>query len=111
MSPIAYFLGKRKGIGIATWFTFGILGISTILVILPAITITNTHPFYSESYIWSQFGNFGLKLDGLSSQFAITIYALSAVICIFSREYMVKKIAGQFDGVDGSQSPSNCRTI
>jgi NADH-quinone oxidoreductase subunit M len=107
MSPIAYFLAKRKGIGIATWFTFGILGISTILVILPAITITNTHPFYAESYIWSQFGNFGLKLDGLSSQFAITIYALSALICIFSREYMVKKIAGQFDGIDGSPSPSS----
>ena len=46
MSPIAYFLAKRKGIGLVTWFTFGTLGISTILVILPAITITNANPFY-----------------------------------------------------------------
>ncbi|MGE3859317.1 MAG: NuoM family protein [Nitrososphaeraceae archaeon] len=107
MSPIAYFLAKRKGIGLVTWFTFGILVISTILLIFPAITISNTNPFYAESYTWSQFGNFGLKLDGFSSQFAITIYALSAVICIFSREYMVKKIAGHFDSLDGSSSEKN----
>jgi proton-translocating NADH-quinone oxidoreductase chain M len=101
LSPLAYFIGKRKGVRIVTWFSFGILVISTIFLIIPAITISNENPFYAESYIWSQFGNFGLKLDGFSSQFAITIYALSAVIAIFSREYMVRKIAGNFDNLKG----------
>jgi proton-translocating NADH-quinone oxidoreductase chain M len=104
LSPLAYFIGKRKGVRIVTWFSFGILVVSTILLVIPAITISNENPLYAESYIWSQFGNFGLKLDGLSSQFAITIYALSAVIAIFSREYMVSKIAGNFDNLS---SPSN----
>src|SRR5215216_1027603 len=99
LSPLAYFIGKRKGVRIVTWFSFGILVISTILLVIPAITISSEHPLYTESYIWSQFGNFGLKLDGLSSQFAITIYALSAVIAIFSREYMVSKIAGNFENL------------
>src|SRR5215218_1772348 len=102
LSPLAYFIGKRKGVRIVTWFSFGILVISTILLVIPAITISREHPLYAESYIWSQFGNFGLKLDGLSSQFAITIYALSAVIAIFSREYMVSKIAGNFDNLRSS---------
>jgi len=102
LSPLAYFIGKRKGVRIVTWFSFGILVISTILLVIPAITISSEHPLYAESYIWSQFGNFGLKLDGLSSQFAITIYALSAVIAIFSREYMVSKIAGNFDNLRSS---------
>jgi len=102
LSPLAYFIGKRKGVALVTWFSFGILVVSTILLVIPAITISNENPVYAESYIWSQFGNFGLKLDGLSSQFAITIYALSAVIAIFSREYMVRKIAGNFDNLSYS---------
>jgi NADH-quinone oxidoreductase subunit M len=104
VSPLAYFIGKRKGVRIVTWFSFGILVISTILLVIPAITISNENPVYAESYIWSQFGNFGLKLDGLSSQFALTIYALSAVIAIFSREYMVSKIAGNFDNLRSSNT-------
>lgn len=102
LSPLAYFIGKRKGVNLVTWFSFGILVVSTILLVIPAITISNENPVYAESYIWSQFGNFGLKLDGLSSQFAITIYALSAVIAIFSREYMIRKIAGNFDNLNNS---------
>ena len=104
LSPLAYVIGKRKGVHIVTWFSFGILVISTILLVIPAITISNENPVYAESYIWSQFGNFGLKLDGLSSQFALTIYALSAVISIFSREYMVSKIAGNFDNLRSSNT-------
>jgi NADH-quinone oxidoreductase subunit M len=102
LSPLAYFIGKRKGVYLVTWFSFGILVISTILLVIPAITISNENPVYAESYIWSQFGNFGLKLDGLSSQFAIAIYALSAVIAIFSREYMVSKLAGNFYNLSNS---------
>ena len=104
LSPLTYFIGKRKGVNIVTWFSFGVLVISTILLIIPAITISKENPLYEESYIWSQFGNFGLKLDGFSSQFAITIYALSAAIAIFSRDYMVRKIAGNFDSLRSSTS-------
>jgi proton-translocating NADH-quinone oxidoreductase chain M len=107
LSPLAYFLGKRKGVRIVTWFSFGILVISTILLVIPVFSISNENPFYQESYLWSQFGNFGLKLDGFSSQFAITIYVLSAVIAIFSKDYMVRKIAGNFDNLYSSSSKNN----
>ncbi|MGI0001085.1 MAG: complex I subunit 4 family protein, partial [Nitrososphaeraceae archaeon] len=51
-----------------------------------------------------------LKLDGFSISFAVTIYVLSAVIALFSREYMVRKIAGHFDNLDMS-SPSSSNNI
>ena len=107
LSPVAYFLGKRKGVRIVTWFSFGVLVLSTFLLIIPLFNISDTNPFYQESYSWSQFGNFGLKLDGFSSQFAITIYVLSAVIAIFSKDYMVRKIAGNFDNLSNSTSKNN----
>jgi len=107
LSPLAYYLGKRKGVRIVTWFSFGVLTFSTILLVIPLFSISNENPFYQESYIWSQFGNFGLKLDGLSSQFAVTIYVLSAIIAIFSKDYMVRKIAGNFDNLSNSISKNN----
>jgi proton-translocating NADH-quinone oxidoreductase chain M len=106
LSPLAYFLGKKRGAGVVTWFSFGTLVICTILLIIPILTLSKENPVYEESYVWSQFGNFGLKLDGFSITFAVTIYILSAVIAIFSREYMIKKIAGQFDNLEKPNSHS-----
>src|SRR5687768_211637 len=100
LAPLSYFLGKKRGANFVTWFSFGTLVLSTILLIIPALTISEENPVYEESYVWSQFGNFGLKLDGFSISFAVTIYVLSAVIALFSREYMVRKIAGHFDNLD-----------
>lgn len=107
LAPLSYFLGKRRGTSFVTWFSFGILVISTILLIIPAITISEQNPVYEETYAWSQFGNFGLKLDGFSTTFAVTIYVLSAVIAVFSREYMVRKIAGDFDNIEMLNPLSN----
>jgi NADH-quinone oxidoreductase subunit M len=47
---------------------------------------------YVESYAWSQFGNFGLRLDGLSLPFALIIYILCTVLALYSKPYMVHKI-------------------
>lgn len=99
LSPAAYFIGKRRGVKSATWFTFGVLLLSTILIIIPILSLSSENQVYLESYKWSQFGNFGLKLDGFSSPFAITIYILCTVLVFFSRSYMTKKIAGQFDNL------------
>lgn len=99
LSPVAYFIGKRRGVKSVTWFTFGVLFLSTILIIIPVLGLSSENPIYQESYKWSQFGNFGLKLDGFSSPFAITIYILCTVLVFFSRSYMTKKIAGQFDNL------------
>ena len=41
LSPLAYFIGKRKGVRLVTWFSFGILAVSTILLVIPAITISH----------------------------------------------------------------------
>ncbi|KAA2279746.1 complex I subunit 4 family protein [Candidatus Nitrosocosmicus agrestis] len=101
LSPVVYFLGKRKGINITTWLTFGILAISTILVIIPSIGL-GSGGNYQEIFDWSQLGHFGLKLDGLSIPFAITIYLLSTIIVIYSKPYMVRKILIQFDQVKNS---------
>ena len=106
LAPLSYFLGKKRGANFVTWFSFGTLVLSTILLIIPALTISEENPVYEESYVWSQFGDFGLKLDGYSISFAVTIYVLSAVIALFSREYMVRKIAGHFDNLEMSSPPS-----
>lgn len=101
LSPVVYFLGKRKGINITTWLTFGILAISTILVIIPSIGL-GSGGTYQEIFDWSQLGHFGLKLDGLSIPFAITIYLLSTIIVLYSKPYMIRKILIQFDQVRNS---------
>ena len=106
LSPVVYFLGKRKGINITTWLTFGILAISTTLVIIPCIDL-GSGGSYQEIFEWSQLGHFGLKLDGLSIPFAITIYILSTIIVIYSKPYMVRKILIQFDQLKNSRSTTD----
>ena len=95
-SPVAYFLGKRKGINILTWFSFGTLGLSTILLVIPSLGL-GSGGTYQEIYQWSQLGHFGLKLDGLSIPFAITIYVLSTVMVFYSKPYMTRKILREYD--------------
>jgi NADH:ubiquinone oxidoreductase subunit 5 (subunit L)/multisubunit Na+/H+ antiporter MnhA subunit len=96
VSPVAYFIGKQKGINIATWFSFGILAISSVLLIIPTINL-GSGDTYQETLTWGQLGNFGLRLDGLSIPFALTIYILSTVVVLYSRPYMVRKILNDYD--------------
>lgn len=103
LSPVVYFLGKRKGINITTWLTFGTLAISTVLVIIPSIGLSSGGS-YQEVFDWSQLGHFGLKLDGLSIPFAITIYLLSTIIVIYSKPYMVRKILLQYEQLKSSSN-------
>jgi proton-translocating NADH-quinone oxidoreductase chain M len=91
-SPISYILAKKVGITATTWFSFGVLAISTGLIFIPAITLTSGQSAYVESYPWSQFGNFGLRLDGLSLPFALIIYILCTVLALYSKPYMIHKI-------------------
>src|ERR687887_768114 len=92
LSPVSYILGKRIGINAVTWFSFGILAISTGLLFIPALTLKGGQSAYVESYPWSQFGNFGLRLDGLSLPFALVIYILCTVLALYSKPYMIHKI-------------------
>jgi proton-translocating NADH-quinone oxidoreductase chain M len=101
LSPAVYFLGKRKGINITTWLTFGILAISTTLVIIPSIDLESGGS-YQEVFDWSQLGHFGLKLDGLSIPFAISIYLISTIVVIYSKPYMTRKILLQYGQVKNS---------
>jgi len=103
LSPVVYFLGKRKGINITTWLTLGILAISTALVIIPSIDL-GSGGSYQEVFDWSQLGHFGLKLDGLSIPFAITIYLLSTIVVIYSKPYMIRKILLQYEQVKSSSN-------
>ncbi|HJR46725.1 MAG TPA: NADH-quinone oxidoreductase subunit M [Nitrososphaeraceae archaeon] len=103
LSPVVYFLGKRMGINITTWLTFGILAISTVLVIIPSIDL-GSGGSYQEVFDWSQLGHFGLKLDGLSIPFAITIYLLSTIVVIYSKPYMKRKILLQYEQVKSSSN-------
>ena len=87
LSPLAYYIGRKSGPNVATWFTFGLLLYCTILVIVSAISGT-----YEEHYPWTDlFGEFGLLLDGLASPFAIIIYVLSTILVLYSKPYMVHK--------------------
>lgn len=94
LAPVAYGIGRKAGVNIATWFTFGALAVSTGLLAVPAMGIYNgTQEVYTESYIWGQFGNFGLRLDGLSLPFALIIYILCTVLVLYSKPYMVHKVS------------------
>lgn len=104
-SPVAYFLGKRKGINILTWFSFGILGLSTIFLIIPSLGL-GSGGTYQEIYPWSQLGHFGLKLDGLSIPFAITIYVISTVMVFYSKPYMTRKILREYDKTKAATADS-----
>ena len=93
LSPLAYILGRKLGTNFATWFSFSILAISTILLMIPAMSLkSGSLEGYQESYQWSQFGNFGLRLDGLSLPFALIIYILCTVLALYSKPYMIHKI-------------------
>ena len=93
LSPLAYILGRKLGANFATWFSFSVLAASTILLLIPAIGLkTGSHEGYQESYQWSQFGNFGLRLDGLSLPFALIIYILCTALALYSKPYMIHKI-------------------
>ena len=102
-SPVSYFLAKKAGINITTWFSFGVLAISTGLLFIPAMTLTSGQSAYVESYPWSQFGNFGLRLDGLSLPFAMIIYILCTVLALYSKPYMMHKIMEDMEGRVGEQ--------
>ena len=81
--------------------TFGILAISTTLLIIPSIDL-GSGGSYQEVFDWSQLGHFGLKLDGLSIPFAVSIYLLSTIVVVYSKPYMTRKILLQYEQVKNS---------
>jgi proton-translocating NADH-quinone oxidoreductase chain M len=99
LAPVAYAIGRKAGAKSATWFSFGALAVSTGLMLIPAIGVyTGQQTVYVEQYVWGQFGNFGLRLDGLSLPFALIIYILCTVIALYSRPYMVHKVKEDLPG-------------
>ena len=99
LAPVAYAIGRKAGAKPATWFSFGALAVSTGLLLVPAIGVyTGQQTVYVEQYAWGQFGNFGLRLDGLSLPFALIIYILCTVIAVYSRPYMVHKVKEDLPG-------------
>src|SRR5918994_1527842 len=99
LAPVAYVLGRKAGVKAVTWFSFAALAVSTGLLIIPAIGVyTGQQTVYVEQYAWGQFGDFGLRLDGLSLPFALIIYILCTVIALYSRPYMVHKVKEDLPG-------------
>jgi proton-translocating NADH-quinone oxidoreductase chain M len=101
LSPVAYMLGRKKGIQLVTWFSFGVLAISTCFLLAPILSVDKDNPVHEESFSWSQFGNFGLRLDGLSLPFAVIIYILCTVLALYSKPYMLHKIQEDADAQFG----------
>lgn len=94
LAPVAYVIGRKAGINAVTWFSFGALAVSTGLLLVPAMGVySGQQQVYAESYTWGQFGNFGLRLDGLSLPFALIIYILCTVLALYSKPYMVHKVS------------------
>ena len=92
LAPVSYVLARRFGANVTTWFSFGIR-LSTALLFVAATALNGAQSVYSESYPWSQFGNFGLRLDGLSLPFALIIYILCTALALYSKPYMIHKIS------------------
>ena len=108
LAPVAYVLGRKAGVNVATWFSFGDLAVSTALLAVPALAIFgNGQQVYTESYAWGQFGDFGLRLDGLSLPFALTIYILCTVLALYSKPYMVHKVMEDLPGHGGAHGSSH----
>ncbi|MDP9489774.1 MAG: NADH-quinone oxidoreductase subunit M [Thermoproteota archaeon] len=103
VSPIAYILSKKSGSNATTWFSFGILAISTMLLLIASSNLQGGRSAYVESYAWSQFGNFGLRIDGLSLPFAIIINILCTVLTLYSKPYMLHKIKESFEENSGKR--------
>lgn len=101
LSPVAFVLGRKKGIQLVTWFSFGVLAISTCFLIAPILLGGKDNPVHEESFSWSQFGSFGLRLDGLSIPFAVIIYILCTVLALYSKPYMLHKIQEDADAQFG----------
>jgi proton-translocating NADH-quinone oxidoreductase chain M len=99
LAPVAYWIGRKAGAKSATWFSFGALAVSTGLMLIPSVGIyTGQQTVYVEQYAWGQFGDFGLRLDGLSLPFALIIYILCTVIALYSRPYMFHKVKEDLPG-------------
>jgi proton-translocating NADH-quinone oxidoreductase chain M len=99
LAPVAYWIGRKAGAKSATWFSFGALAVSTGLMLVPSVGIyTGQQTVYVEQYAWGQFGDFGLRLDGLSLPFALIIYILCTVIALYSRPYMFHKVKEDLPG-------------
>ena len=96
LSPVVYVIAKKRGANSATWLSFGILAISTMLLFMATSSLQGGRTAYIESYTWSQFGNFGLRIDGLSLPFAIIINILCTVLTLYSKPYMLHKIKESF---------------
>lgn len=103
VSPISYILSKKSGSNATTWFSFGILAISTMLLLIASSNLQGGRSAYVESYTWSQFGNFGLRIDGLSLPFAIIINILCTVLTLYSKPYMLHKIKESFEENSGKR--------
>jgi proton-translocating NADH-quinone oxidoreductase chain M len=96
LSPVVYVIAKKRGANSATWLSFGILAISTMLLFMSSFSLQGGRTAYIESYTWSQFGNFGLRIDGLSLPFAMIINILCTVLTLYSKPYMLHKIKESF---------------
>nr|WP_294804563.1 NADH-quinone oxidoreductase subunit M [uncultured Nitrososphaera sp.] len=110
LAPVAYVIGRRAGSTAVTWFSFGALAVSTGLLFIPTMLLHGGMTSYSETYKWGQFGDFGLKLDGLALPFALIIYVLCTVLALYSKPYMIHKIMEDMPGhgkTEGSSSSSS----
>jgi proton-translocating NADH-quinone oxidoreductase chain M len=101
LAPVAYIVGRKAGVNAATWLSFGALAVSTGLLMVPALAVYSGG-VYVETYPWGQFGDFGLRLDGLSLPFAPIIYILCTVLALYSKPYMVHKVMEDLPGHGGS---------
>jgi len=106
LSPLAYYIARKAGVNASTWFTFGVMLYSTVMLLLASM-----QGVYEERYPWNQLGEFGLLLDGLSIPFALIIYILSTVLVLYSKPYMVHKIIEQYEHEHASTDASPVKSV
>ena len=98
VSPVAYVTSKKKwkqcNYMVLFWDT---CYLHIVIIYCFVYSSGGKKSLMIESYTWSQFGNFGLRIDGLSLPFAIIINILCTVLTLYSKPYMLHKIKESFE--------------
>ena len=62
LSPVSYYLGRKHGVNLTTWFSFAVIAISTIMLFIPAMMLSGGKSAYVENLYMEPVWKFWLEI-------------------------------------------------